>query len=111
MATWVFIMVFLNVFILNQFSCLHGKAELLVEKEDGGTDAVPCNVDRVEGFVGSKEHARVECTPRAEGQLGSPGVIWLLLVFHSKWEMGVRLWSGAGCYMGRWVEGRECSCL
>lgn len=56
MATWVFIMVFLNVFILNHFSCLQGKAELLVEEEDDGTDSVPCNLDHVEGFVGSNMH-------------------------------------------------------
>lgn len=84
-------MVLLNVFILNQFSCLHGKAEVLVEEEDDGTDAVPHNLDHVEGLAGSKEHAHVECTPSAEGQLGSPGLISLLLVFHSEWEIRSRL--------------------
>lgn len=84
-------MVLLNVYILNQFSCLHGKAELLVEEEDDGTDAVPCNLDHVEVFVESKEHAHVECTPSAEGQLGSPGVISWLLVFPSEWGMAGRL--------------------
>lgn len=77
-------MVLLNIFLLNQFSWLQGKAEVLVEEEDDGTDAVPCKLDHVEGFVGSKEHAHVEHTPSAEGQLGSPGVISWLLVFHSE---------------------------
>lgn len=84
-------MVLLNVFVVNQFSCLRGKAKLLAEEEDDGTDAVPCNLNCVEGFVGSKERAHVECTPSAEGHLGSPGVIVLLLVFHNEWEMGGRL--------------------
>lgn len=77
-------MVLLNVFILNQFSSLHGKAELLVEEGDDGTEAVPCNLDRVEGFVGSKQRARVECVPGDEGQLGSSALVCLLLVFHSE---------------------------
>lgn len=85
-------MVLLNVFVLNQLSCLHGKAELLVEEEDDGTDTVPCNLDHMEGFVGSKEHAHVECSPGAEGRLGSPGVVCLLLAFHSNTsETGGRL--------------------
>lgn len=46
-------MVLLSVFIANKFSCLHGKAELPAEEEDDGTDAVPCILSYVEGFVGS----------------------------------------------------------
>lgn len=84
-------MFLLNIFIVNWFSCLHRKDELLAEEEGDGTDAVPCNLNYVERFLGSKEHAHVECSPNAEGQLGSPGVICLLLVFHSEWEMGGRL--------------------
>ena len=107
MATWGFVMVLLNVFILNQFSSVYGKAELLVEEGDDSTEAVPCSLDHVEGFVGSKEHACVECIPSDKGQLGSSALVCFLLVFHSEWEMGVRLWRRAGCYVGRWVEGRE----
>lgn len=51
---------FTECIYIKQFSCLHGKAELLVEKEYDGTDAVPCNLDHVEGFAGSKEHAHVK---------------------------------------------------
>lgn len=111
MATWGFVMVLLNVFILNQFSSLHGKAELLIEEGDDGTEAIPCNLDRVEGLVGSKEHACVECIPSDKWQLGSSVLICLLLVFHSEWEIGVRLWRRAGCYMGRWVKETEECCL
>lgn len=56
----------------------------------------------MEGFAGSKEHVRVECVPTDKGQLGSSVLICLLLVFHTEWEMGVRLWRRAGCYVGRW---------
>lgn len=50
----------------------------------------------MEGFIGSKEHAHVECTPNAEGQLDSPGVICLLLVFHREWDMGKGLHGEVG---------------
>lgn len=74
-------MVLLNVFILNQFSSLHGKAELLVEEGDDGTEAVACNLDHVEGVLGSKEHTCVECIPRDKGRLGSSALVCVLLVF------------------------------
>jgi len=107
MATWDLVMVLLTVFTLNQFSFLHGKAELLVEEQDDGTESAPCNLDHMEGFVGSKEHPCGECTPSDTGWLGSSALVCLPLVFHSEWEMGVRLWRRAGCSMRRWVEERE----
>lgn len=55
-------MFLLNVLTLNQFSALFGKAELLVEERDEGTEAVSHNLDQVEGFVGRKEQAMHVCS-------------------------------------------------